>query len=39
MRRYGEGVVEMVSGERVAVRFPDDETRTFIARYVKRVPQ
>ncbi|SAK86284.1 ATP-dependent DNA helicase RecQ [Caballeronia calidae] len=36
VRRYGEGVVEMVSGERVAVRFPDDETRTFIARYVRR---
>ncbi|SAK97061.1 ATP-dependent DNA helicase RecQ [Caballeronia temeraria] len=36
VRRYGEGVVEMISGERVAVRFPDDETRTFIARYVKR---
>ncbi|SAK66003.1 ATP-dependent DNA helicase RecQ [Caballeronia catudaia] len=36
VRRYGEGVVEMVSGERVAVRFADDETRTFIARYVKR---
>jgi ATP-dependent DNA helicase RecQ len=28
--------VEMVSADRVAVRFPDDETRTFIARYVKR---
>ncbi|WP_244817754.1 ATP-dependent DNA helicase RecQ [Caballeronia sp. Lep1P3] len=36
VRRYGEGVVEMVSADRVAVRFPDDETRTFIARYVKR---
>jgi ATP-dependent DNA helicase RecQ len=36
VRRYGEGIVEMISGERVAVRFPDDETRTFIARYVKR---
>jgi len=36
VRRYGEGVVEMVSGDRVAVRFPDDDTRTFIARYVKR---
>ncbi|QSN64923.1 ATP-dependent DNA helicase RecQ [Caballeronia sp. M1242] len=36
VRRYGDGVVEMVSADRVAVRFPDDETRTFIARYVKR---
>ncbi|WP_250455268.1 ATP-dependent DNA helicase RecQ [Caballeronia sp. ATUFL_M2_KS44] len=36
VRRYGEGTVEMVSGDRVAVRFPDDELRTFIARYVKR---
>ena len=36
VRRYGEGTVEMVSGDRVAVRFPDDETRTFIARYVRR---
>jgi RecQ zinc-binding len=36
VRRYGEGVVEMVSGERVAVRFPDDATRTFIVQYVKR---
>jgi ATP-dependent DNA helicase RecQ len=37
MRRYGEGTVEMVSGDRVAVRCADDETRTFISRYVKRV--
>ena len=37
VRRYGEGVVEMVSGERVAVRFPDDATRTFVAGYVRRV--
>jgi ATP-dependent DNA helicase RecQ len=36
VRRYGEGVVEMISGERVAVRFADDETRTFIARFVRR---
>jgi ATP-dependent DNA helicase RecQ len=36
VRRYGEGIVEMVSGESVAVRFPHDETRTFIARYLKR---
>ncbi|CAL8481553.1 protein of unknown function (plasmid) [Caballeronia sp. S22] len=36
VRRYGEGTVEMVSGDRVAVRCSDDETRTFIARYVKR---
>jgi ATP-dependent DNA helicase RecQ len=35
VRRYGEGIVEMVSGESVAVRFPHDETRTFIARYLK----
>jgi ATP-dependent DNA helicase RecQ len=35
VRRYGEGIVELVSGERVAVRFPDDETRSFIARYVR----
>jgi ATP-dependent DNA helicase RecQ len=39
VRRYGVGEVELVSGERVAVRFADDSTRTFIARYVKRVPQ
>ncbi|SAL03703.1 ATP-dependent DNA helicase RecQ [Caballeronia fortuita] len=38
VRRYGEGVVEMVSGERVAVRFPDDATRTFVAEFVRRVP-
>jgi ATP-dependent DNA helicase RecQ len=38
VRRYGEGVVEMVSGESVAVRFARDETRTFIARYLKRSP-
>jgi ATP-dependent DNA helicase RecQ len=37
VRRYGEGTVEMVSGERVAVRFADNELRTFIARYVRRV--
>jgi len=36
VRRYGEGIVEMVSGESVAVRFAHDETRTFIARYLKR---
>ncbi|SAK97699.1 ATP-dependent DNA helicase RecQ [Caballeronia pedi] len=36
VRRYGEGIVEMVSGESVAVRFADDDTRTFIARYLKR---
>jgi ATP-dependent DNA helicase RecQ len=36
VRRYGEGIVEMVSGESVAVRFARDETRTFIARYLKR---
>jgi ATP-dependent DNA helicase RecQ len=35
VRRYGEGIVELVSGERVAVRFPDDQTRSFIARYVR----
>jgi ATP-dependent DNA helicase RecQ len=35
VRRYGEGIVELVSAERVAVRFDDDETRTFIARYVR----
>ena len=39
VRRYGEGSVAMVSGDRVAVCFPDGETRTFIARYVKRVPR
>lgn len=38
VRRYGEGIVEMVSGESVAVRFARDETRTFIARYLKRSP-
>jgi ATP-dependent DNA helicase RecQ len=36
-RRYGEGTVEMVSGDRVAVRFSDDEVRTFIARYIQPV--
>ena len=35
VRKYGGGRVEMVSGDRVAVSFPDGETRTFIARYVK----
>jgi ATP-dependent DNA helicase RecQ len=39
VRRYGEGSVAMVSGDRVAVCFPDGETRTFIGRYVKRVPR
>jgi ATP-dependent DNA helicase RecQ len=39
VRRYGVGEVELVSGERVAVRFANDSTRTFIARYVKRLPQ
>ena len=37
VRRYGEGIVEMISGERVAVRFPDDATRTFVSGYVRRV--
>lgn len=37
--RYGEGIVEMVSGERVAVRFPDDATRTFVVEYVRRVSE
>jgi ATP-dependent DNA helicase RecQ len=36
VRRYGEGVVEMVSADCVAVRFEDDATRTFVARYVRR---
>ncbi|WP_327363290.1 RecQ family zinc-binding domain-containing protein [Caballeronia arvi] len=36
-RRYGEGTVEMVSGDCVAVRFSDDEVRTFIARYIQPV--
>ncbi|MDR5839079.1 ATP-dependent DNA helicase RecQ [Caballeronia sp. LZ034LL] len=36
VRRYGEGVVEMISGDRVAVRFADDAVRTFIGEYVKR---
>jgi ATP-dependent DNA helicase RecQ len=35
VRKYGGGRVEMVSGDRVAVSFPDGETRTFIARYLK----
>ena len=35
LRSYGEGTVEMISGDRVAMRCSDDETRTFIARYVK----
>lgn len=35
VRKYGAGKVELVSGDRVAVSFPDGETRTFIARYVK----
>ncbi len=37
VRKYGNGHVEMMSGDRVAVLFPDGETRTFIARYVKAV--
>jgi ATP-dependent DNA helicase RecQ len=35
VRKYGTGRVEMMSGDRVAVSFPDGETRTFIARFVK----
>jgi ATP-dependent DNA helicase RecQ len=37
VRRHGAGVVAMVSGERVAVEFPDGDCRTFIARYLKPV--
>ncbi|WP_341866825.1 RecQ family ATP-dependent DNA helicase [Caballeronia pedi] len=37
VRRYGEGTVEMVSGDRIAVRCADDEVRTFVAPFVKRV--
>jgi ATP-dependent DNA helicase RecQ len=36
VRRYGRGTVELVSGDRVAIRFPDGETRTFVSRFVKR---
>lgn len=39
VKRYGEGTVELVSGERVAVTFPDGETRTFIGRYLKPAPK
>lgn len=35
VRRYGAGVAKLASGERVAVTFPDGETRTFISRYLK----
>jgi ATP-dependent DNA helicase RecQ len=35
VRRYGAGVVELASGERVAVTFPDGRTRTFISRYLR----
>jgi ATP-dependent DNA helicase RecQ len=37
VRKYGEGAVEMVSGDRVAIRFPDGETRTFLSRFVNSV--
>ena len=33
--RYGAGVVKLASGERVAVTFPDGQTRTFISRYLR----
>jgi ATP-dependent DNA helicase RecQ len=35
VRRYGAGVVALASGERVAVTFPDGQTRTFISRYLR----
>lgn len=35
VRRYGCGTVELVSGENIAIRFPDGDTRTFLSRYVK----
>jgi ATP-dependent DNA helicase RecQ len=35
VRRYGAGVVTLASGERVAVTFPDGQTRTFISRYLR----
>ncbi|SAL38197.1 ATP-dependent DNA helicase RecQ [Caballeronia udeis] len=35
VRRYGAGVVKLASGERVAVTFPDGQTRTFISRYLR----
>jgi ATP-dependent DNA helicase RecQ len=37
VRKYGEGAVEMVSGDSVAIRFPNGETRTFLSRFVKSV--
>jgi ATP-dependent DNA helicase RecQ len=39
VRRYGEGTVTMVCGDQVAVVFPDGETRSFIARYLRRLRQ
>ena len=39
VRRYGVGQVQLVSGERVAVRFHDDTTRVFVARYVRHARQ
>jgi ATP-dependent DNA helicase RecQ len=35
VRRYGAGVVKLASGERVAVSFPDGQTRAFISRYLR----
>ncbi len=35
VRRYGTGTVDMTSGDRVAIQFPDGETRTFLSRFVK----
>jgi ATP-dependent DNA helicase RecQ len=35
VRCYGAGVVKLASGERVAVTFPDGQTRTFISRYLR----
>ncbi|SDV50281.1 RecQ family ATP-dependent DNA helicase [Chitinasiproducens palmae] len=35
VRRYGEGRVESVAGDRVSVTFDDGETRTFVADFVR----
>ena len=35
--RYGRGIVEAVTGERISVSFPNGETRDFLRPYVSRV--
>lgn len=39
VKRYGRGRVVLVSGEQIAIAFPDGQTRTFVAGFVQREPQ